>query len=175
MIWWSNETNFNNWVGKYRKYPIYERQAEEVRRDLKYLRNMNDSQKPTFLDVGGGDGRIGIGTVIDASKGDDITSKETWDKLPMFDVCFTSLVLITLKEEEVDFVISQMKSHTKEFIYLFEERAAGPNGPACGALIRDDFGNKYYHNLAQHLKDFKKFACVESNVSELWEKWIIDI
>lgn len=184
-IWWAGETNFNNWVGKHRKYPIYAQQKDEVLADIEDLCKRLKISKPKILDVGGGDGRLELGDVIDASKGDDITSDECWKKIGQYDIVITSLVLVTLSEEMVDYVLKQMFSHATKAIYLYEETPAR-EARECGDIVSSDYGPKYSHDLISHLEeiatddiriplDGKNIEAKMSSFSDHWIRYIIDL
>lgn len=173
--WWGDKNNFNNWLGKLKYKPDYKEQGKEVINDLKSL-----CTSDSFLDVGGGDGRIGLGTSIDISNGFDIT--KNWEKQGLtstFEVVFTSLVLVTLPENEVDIVLTSMAKHSQRFIYLFEEIGRGPG--SCGVQISpdNDYGGKYAHDWETHVRRLFPNAMIyfwdSTTKPQNWVRIVIDL
>lgn len=164
---WKNEEYFMKWVGKLKHFPIYERQKQEVIKDLKALGK-------TFLDVGGGDGRIGLGQVLDIQQGFDITkpwSEQGLGKDVKFDVVFTSLVLMCLDEEGVDNFIREAVRHATKAVYLYEEIPNFNRG--CGQYKNPETKDKYNHLWTTHLKGFDFSREIAMSKPESWEKIII--
>lgn len=170
---WFDDHHFNYWLGKLSHFPVYQRQKEEVQADLKKLGK-------TYLDIGGGDGRMQMGDVIDLQTGVDIT--KNWEeqlgkKIEPVDVVFTSLVLIVLNEEEVDSVIRQMRKYAKKAIYIYEEV---PNfNRKCGEIKNPENKEKYNHFWTNHFKEeFEngKLERLEGKAHpKAWEKIMVRI
>jgi len=175
MNYWQDETNRNNWTGATRKYENLQQQEDEVVGDLLYfipdilvanhlLSPRNNMPSVSFLDVGGGDGRIGEALKkeakncpqpeimyknIDFQTGIDITQDWTKQGVPeKFDVVFSSLTLICLPEVELNAVVKQIYDRATKAIYLFEEQSISKLG--CGVVTGSDKGYKYNHLWSKH-------------------------
>lgn len=148
---WRNKPDF--WRNKTKDNEIYLSQAKEIRADLNYFR-MEFGAK-NFADIGGYEGRIGIGKSFDIHNGFDLTKNWNEQKFPKnIDVCFTSLTLICFPPDEAAKIIRKMIEKSKMGIYLFEEKA-GVNIDN-GGKISDEYGGKWAYDWFEVLKDLKK-------------------
>lgn len=148
--WWKNESNFNEWDHKTKRYPVYDEQKEELTSDIKSLID-GLGGKPTILDVGGGNNRLELPNVkvIDIQDGFDIT--KDWKKQGLtkkYDIVITSLTLIVFDEETVEFIVKQMRKHAKKYIYIYEETWQSKE---CGVDIAEGASPKYSHVWVYHL------------------------
>lgn len=179
MSWWATEANFKDWESKLEKYPVYEQQAEELRQDVRELfpGGIPIEPDPRILDVGGGNGRLKIGEVIDIHTGFDIT--KDWERQGMttkkYEVAITSLTLIVLPEEAVDFILTQMRWYASRYIYLYEQVMLP--GTHCGQMVDDTHGPKYSHGWEDHIERNKLKVVYKrsSKVKSLWERILIQI
>lgn len=141
---WDNLQEARKWAADTKHHGAYQEQKNEIRNDMIQM------EIDSMYDVGGGNGRIEIGPVLDYTTGIDITSpwtpQDIWEKL---DGSLTSLTAICLSEEELDATLRQMLDHSKKYLYFYEERHRG--SAICGDIIGRDRGEKYTHHLPLHL------------------------
>lgn len=182
MTFWEEKKDF--WRNKTLGNQIYMKQAEEVRRDLKKIEKLVAARDVTYLDVGGYDGRIGVGDVIDIFNGFDITKdwKAQWNSLDTttnkprnlqekYNVVFTSLTLITLPPEQVQFILGEMKKVAKDYVYIFEEERMGGKSRE---QVNTDYGGKWQYDWAEELTlaGFTTIPMTDFKPSKVNGRWV---
>lgn len=144
---WKNKTNGNQ---------IYIKQAYEVKKDLRKAEKLCLKKDVTFLDVGGYDGRIGMGDVIDIHNGFDLTKdwQEQWNSdgrvlHEHYNIVFTSLTLICFPPEQVQHILREMRRVATDYVYIFEEQPIGYTPQQISA----EYGGKWQYNW---MDEFRK-------------------
>lgn len=158
---WVEKPEF--WKAKLNNNEVYARQRMEVRKDLFDIASQKRAK--TFADIGGYDGRMGMGKVYDIQSGFDLT--QDWDKQKFkpVDICFTSLTLICFSPEQVRHIMYQMYKHTRIGIYMFEEQM-NPEKHSHEEKISDEYGGKWAYDWG------RMFPEAQINVSEVNDRWI---
>lgn len=186
MNFWEEKREF--WRNKTVGNQIYLKQAYEVRRDLRKIAAMVPHKDVSFLDVGGYDGRIGVGDVIDFYNGFDLTKdwKSQWESIDThshkprnlkekYNVTFTSLTLIAFPPDQVQFILSQMKEITTDYIYLFEEDRIGD----ARVQVNTDYGGKWQYDWMAELTKagFQVYpgSFEPSNVNGRWVRGTVKV
>lgn len=173
MSVWQDPNYFQYWVSRLNHFSVYEEIKQEILTDIAKI---SDGLRLSYYDVGGGNGRIGLGDVLDFQTSIDIT--KDWESQGInkeVDICFCVLTLICLDDQNVDFVLSQMKKFSTKAIYIYEEKPTLDT--ICGDCIDKDH-QKYSHFWGNHLKKagFKEFS-IEDSVTKpnVWQKITINL
>ena len=140
MVW-----NWNVWYKNTQRYPIYEKQLNEVLDDVKSLGQ-------TYLDVGCGKGRL-LYKLRELKKDVDGLDlhynnfdllKDQWpDK--KYDIAVCNLVLVHFSKDELKYVRDKIAERSK-YVYIFDENRTDKK---CCELV-DENTHKYSHDYTNH-------------------------
>lgn len=160
-IFWAEKPEF--WKNKTDGNTLYAAQRKEVRADLFEIAKQYRAK--SFADIGGYDGRIGMGKSYDIIDGFDLTKDWEKQKFKRVDICFTSLVLVAFPPAMVRHIIYQMYKNTHKGIYLFEE-AFDPLKYKDGDQVSEHYGGKWAYDWS------KMFPGADINVSTVNDRWV---
>lgn len=174
MNYWQEKPDF--WRNKIQGNQIYDAQGQELGDHINELIRRHGAY--SVLDVGGYNGRMRQYISPDVTyfnydiiNGFDIT--KPWDTKHeprmLYDIVFTSLVLVTQPPEAVDHIIDEMRRHAVKAVVLFEENWFGWQNFEDGRKISDEHGGKWQYNWIWRLHARQGNTVItRSRVNEHW-------